>query len=471
MANHVVGSVHELKAALTALLTAGNWEMIERRFSDVQLDWREDLKPGWGKPTYVRSVLNGLSGADLMALAARCMDVLPSSEIFDVQNALWMLEADGTRHISSVTRRKLAQAFDGLRMHPHHEPDAFVQRFAPLSKRAFERTYSYSADDELRHRGNVLFALSAIDGAADSVPWHRTNHLQLLEDADFLTWPDQRIVELLECTVHPDARTGTEQDDLIKRFADIVQPDGYVVAKAGRVSGHDVYAFRSRKPTGLGKPKNLVFASTGPKPEIGFRDAVSNDIVLLRHGEHCLVYEEDLAEDGLTWHQLATWWAKQRGQDPADAKVRRALGFRLRKSLQSPAEMKFFDAYFKHVRPSENQAPALLPQVYLHYDPITHKELYRRGEDKRFAVQRMDFLMLLPQNVRVVIEIDGKQHYSEGDRASPRKYAETVAPGRQLQLAGYEVYRFAGYELTEQPLEKSVNAFIDSLFRKHSLRL
>lgn len=34
---------------------------------------------------------------------------------------------------------------------------------------------------------------------------------------------------------------------------------------------------------------HLIFASRGPKPEIGFADAINNDIVILSGEESCLV--------------------------------------------------------------------------------------------------------------------------------------------------------------------------------------
>jgi very-short-patch-repair endonuclease len=103
--------------------------------------------------------------------------------------------------------------------------------------------------------------------------------------------------------------------------------------------------------------------------------------------------------------------------------------------------------------------PAMLPQVYLHYDPYTLKQ---RGGNRQLPRQRMDFLMLLPNNVRVVIEIDGRQHYSENNIASPRLYAEMVTEDRRLKLAGYEVYRFGGYEFMNRD---SVGDFIEDFFR------
>ena len=46
--------------------------------------------------------------------------------------------------------------------------------------------------------------------------------------------------------------------------------------------------------------------------------------------------------------------------------------------------------------------PALIPQVYLHYDPAVVRTLRHRAS---FPRQRMDFLLLLPNRARVVIEV------------------------------------------------------------------
>lgn len=54
--------------------------------------------------------------------------------------------------------------------------------------------------------------------------------------------------------------------------------------------------------------------------------------------------------------------------------------------------------------------PALLPQVYLHYAPPIVKTLCHRLPLPR---QRMDFLLLLPGRQRIVLEVDGKHHFSE----------------------------------------------------------
>jgi hypothetical protein len=70
-----------------------------------------------------------------------------------------------------------------------------------------------------------------------------------------------------------------------------------------------------------------------------------------------------------------------------------------------------------------------------------------------------------------VIEVDGKQHYSDEDGPSPRLYAEMVAADRDLKLAGYEVYRFGGHELAGASGEARAGEFFQRLFAKHAVRL
>jgi very-short-patch-repair endonuclease len=81
----------------------------------------------------------------------------------------------------------------------------------------------------------------------------------------------------------------------------------------------------------------------------------------------------------------------------------------------------------------------------------------------------MDFLLLLPNGVRIVLEVDGKQHYADGDRASPERYAEMVAEGRAQRLLGYEVFRFGGYELSQPDAAAMLRKFFDELFTVHSI--
>jgi very-short-patch-repair endonuclease len=82
----------------------------------------------------------------------------------------------------------------------------------------------------------------------------------------------------------------------------------------------------------------------------------------------------------------------------------------------------------------------------------------------------MDFLLLLPQRIRVVIECDGKQHYAdETGRADSQRYADMVAEDRELRLRGYEVYRFGGAELVDTPAaSRRLTTFFDRLAERYA---
>jgi hypothetical protein len=189
-----------------------------------------------------------------------------------------------------------------------------------------------------------------------------------------------------------------------------------------------------KKGVAAGRYKNLIFAANGPKPELVLVDALNNDIRIVRNQEYCLVYDLPIGHNGLRWHELVTWWSSISSfSDPE-----RNLYRRLLESLSSVPERRFFRLYFETLRNDLGERlPAIIPQVYLHYDPYTLREL--PGNGSALARQRMDFLFLLPCRQRVVIEIDGQQHYADGDVASPKRYAEMAAEDRNLRLQGYDV--------------------------------
>ncbi|WP_407109565.1 hypothetical protein ACE1N8_00110 [Streptomyces sp. DSM 116494] len=216
-----------------------------------------------------------------------------------------------------------------------------------------------------------------------------------------------------------------------------------------------------------GEFRNLIFAGIGPKPRIVYPDAVGNHLRLEENAEFWLLYDQPLTFEGLTWGHLLDWW---RSTEPAvsgldGVRASSHLYRRLKQSLdeKSPPEHTFFAAYARRLAgPGGTDLPAMLPQVHLHYDPYT--KAMRGGRPGRLTRERMDFLMLLPNGVRVVLEVDGVHHYSEDGRPSPRVYADMVREDRALRLAGYEVYRFGGYELMQAGAETLVDRFFDEFF-------
>lgn len=464
--------LEELKEALVGVLSVGTWEVIEAEFARVGLDFREDLpiKPRWGKPKYVRCVLNQLNESKIEGLAQKCIEIYTEDRVLAVEDALWLLKAEGQRRISTITRRALATAFDGKRLHPIDAPQTFLSRFTSRRSGGGSRSYFYDSEHRLYVQEEDNFWLySEEDRPGPAL----TTHGEMLEHCGFFGWPDQRVTKFLESLLHPEARTGEEQSLWAAMIADHLSADGFFVTQTDRISGHPVFGIRWKSSGVDGKPKNLIFASIGPKPELGFADAINNDITVLRNGEYCLVYERPIPDEGLTWEDLVHWWANREGKDPQQKPIRDALGRRLMESLKSsPAELHLFRNYILHIKERAGQlAPALIPQVYVHFDPVTIEQLRQRGERERFLSQRMDFLLLLPNRVRVILEVDGQQHYSDQGIPVPATYARTMASGRDLQLVGYEVYRFGGWELTKERAEATVVHFFEKLFQLHGIPL
>jgi hypothetical protein len=93
----------------------------------------------------------------------------------------------------------------------------------------------------------------------------------------------KRFVLTIEAALHPRARRGEEREQLRSRIDAVLRRDGYKIEETDRVSGYPIYRVVRISNTVAGTPKNLIFASVGPKPEIGFADAINNDIVILSH--------------------------------------------------------------------------------------------------------------------------------------------------------------------------------------------
>lgn len=198
-----------------------------------------------------------------------------------------------------------------------------------------------------------------------------------------------------------------------------------------------------------GELKNLIFASNGSKPKIVLRDALANTLEITENGHTCLIYDRPLPEEGLTWGALVRWWATEKLHETNLHVAGHHLYMRLLDSLdEGPERMVLWTYARRYGLPDGDAAAALLPQVYLHYDPYLRPDPERRPDV--VWRQRMDFLLLLPGRRRVVIEVDGRQHYATSDgKASTSRYAQMVREDRRLRLAGYEVYRFGGAEFRD----------------------
>ncbi|WP_037322452.1 AbiJ-related protein [Amycolatopsis thermoflava] len=263
---------------------------------------------------------------------------------------------------------------------------------------------------------------------------------------------------LLSSSVNPDE---ARQRKLAAAILPILNRAGLQVIESGTVDGYPDFAVVTvgtrPRPTQL-----ILFAGQHGKPELRVSDVLDQSIEVLTGEDKVLAYDVPVGQGGLTWHDLESWWSHRREIPAGQAK-----GDLWRRLVQactnaSPAQRAFLTTYYEYAK-DRDPLYALLPEVWLHWDPVARRQ---RGEDA-YLNQRIDFLMLLPGLRRVVLEVDGEQHYATADhQPSPRIYSETTRGDRDLRLSGYEVYRFSGYELTKGRITDTVSEFFDRLLRR-----
>lgn len=313
----------------------------------------------------------------------------------------------------------------------------------------------------IKQTENIFF--DYLFGAKSQETEKQVNLNELLKNSNLHECLDEKFFHFLEQIVHPYVRIDVDSKKYISIINGHLRKDNLQLLPVSEISGEQV--FRVLQNSGIqDSVKNLIFAANGYKPEIVLDDALSNRIKIVKNSEYCLIYDKPIKTSGLLWVDLVEWWAdlnkKERNKDTA-----KELNDRLLNSLDSKPEQILFKTYYKiYSQALKRKLPALIPQVYLHYDPYSIKKY----GIQYLLRQRMDFLFVLSNSTRIVIEVDGKQHYSDDNISSPRKYAEMVSLDRDLKLLGYEVYRFGGYELTESN-EKIITDFFDKLFKKHGI--
>ncbi|MDD2732643.1 MAG: hypothetical protein PHF56_01780 [Desulfuromonadaceae bacterium] len=416
---------------------------------------------------YVKNRLLCFKQPDLLRIA---QDVLEEVEYPALSDMVSELTVHVDQRITDITRRDLLKALNRL--------DTLFGDFE-----LFEGLNIISSE-QLSYEGLDNY-LNFLPSLAKEIEQHyiRNDDISnedLLIKCGALVCSQTRFIAFLEKLLDPVIRRGDEQAHLARSLNSVMKADGFNAVVAGDVSGHPIYKVQRMAAGVAGVPKNLIFASINNKPDLYFTDAINNNIAI-RNDTDALIYDRFLAESGLLWDTLAEWWQDCKGiaeQKETKQSLYKRLVLSV-KATSSPGEFTLFDTYYREFsKVLGDKFPALIPQVYLHYDPRTMKE---RGNDPVLLRQRMDFLLLLDRNVRIVIEVDGKHHYADGDKVSPTKYGEMAAEDRRLRLLGYELYRFGGAEFKDTafsdgkctigPIAKQVAIdFFHQLFEKHHIK-
>lgn len=297
---------------------------------------------------------------------------------------------------------------------------------------------------------------------------------------DLLNVSDDKFIYFCEEYVNPVFRRrrldeNEEWIDVTQECIDVINRGlsdiGMSLQPAGQTAGRTKYKALPIS-TGANEPiKNIIFAANF-KPDIVLDDALANDIKVV-NTNGALIYDQGIPADGISWKILAEWYELLESDN-----TEKQMAHVFYDCLDSEPERIFYKAYISYLKKHTKNIPALLPQVYMYYDPKTKSQ----RDWQIFEHQKMDFMMIISPSQRIVFEIDGSQHYAEDDvapgtqykhYASPARYAEMMKAHREMSLAGYDVYRFGGKELwvngstTEEMIIDNINLFFDKLFDKY----
>lgn len=454
--------VETLRALLLAgPLTAGTHKEISARFETLGLT---DTSPEDStKAERVQHTVNTLSPGAVKETAARVLDKvdLTANLRNGLQDVLW--RGVGPK-IEERSRRDAAAAVDiEDLLHDHRRFEALLDRWWVLGD---ADAFGAVSDDVL---------LSSLFGGPPPLRKQIQQHVlrnpgdwsfeTLLDQVGAFEAVDRRFAGFIEDLVsHAVLLTEEHQRKVVDLVNPALEKARLELREVDRDGGYPVYRLVSTQ-TPMSRPKTVIFASRG-KPDLRIRDALAGDIEIV-DARGALVYDAPIGADGLRFETLRRWWSAQ-NPEIEDSATANALYDRLAHSLpsESPPQRLLFWAYHHFYGDRLESVPALLPEVWLHWDPKTLRE---RGAGALLG-QRMDFLILAPNNQRIILEVDGITHYTDAHgKPSPARYAKNTSYDRDMQLRGYSVYRFGGYELMAD--RKAVKAmladFFERMFAKH----
>jgi AbiJ N-terminal domain 3 len=424
------------------------------------------------KRAYVKRHLLKRDKTALLQISAKVLTEFASPAL---ENTLSEMTTHAEHRVSQVTRKDVLKALDSVG-HLSGEKGLITLLSTVFGKEVIEGSAF-----------NLLLQSRTLEQEItkhyiDNPDW---DNEQLLTECGALICSQTIFFKLLTELLHPMSRRGEEQEEAAKQINSALRRDGFEMCAVDSVSGYPVYGIVRLQPNVPGAMKNLIFASIGEKPELVFIDAINNDVKIVKNEDKILIFDRPLPPSGqLLWRDLVAWWQLREGLED-EKEAYKSLYQRLARSVHaanSPGEFALFRKYYERFgKQLREKLPALIPQVYLHYDPYTKRE---RGDEEFLARQRMDFLLMLENRVRIVIEIDGRHHYATEDpksgqfTASPELYAKTCLEDRRLRLLGYEVYRFGGIEFIDTDLktrtigpqsEEKVLDFFERLLKKYEV--
>lgn len=338
----------------------------------LQIPCNSDLDPMHSKTTYLKSGISKMKDKEITGLLRvivlddDCPELIEKIDRY-LEEELF--------EITTITRRKILNWLsEQIDLEGELRIDKFLNRIWDLKNMPSIYGETNREEDILRHmvRNDDL------------------TYKELLEDVLKVIYvSDRTFKKFMEELTYPDVHSKERQKEYVKVLNSYLKDDGFFLNCSNYVSGDPVFTLR-KSVRGVGNTvKNIIFAGIGGKPDIVLEDSLSNNIRLIENGTECLIYNQPISVDGLKWNELVTWWGNTDKYTKKDAD---RFFDRLLKSTDSNAEKNFMWVYYEYFIKGRNNPglPALIPQVYCHYDPKSAK--MRNGAV--YVHQRMDFLML-----------------------------------------------------------------------------
>lgn len=408
------------------------------------------------KAERVQACLEALADDDLLPVARRFLDhervALRVPDRFALEDVLW---ATGpVTEIPGRVRREVAQTLDLGEFIPRQARfELLLERYWHLDD---DPVYGWSGSSTTSLRARVHRHVFRNPGDWDTE--------ELFEHLGVFDAGAPRFARFLEGLVDPATLPDADaQGRVVEAVNAPLARAGIRLEQTGERDGYPSYELVRTGPGPAHRPKTLIFA-TVDKPDIRFLNVVDNDIEVLQGMDEVLVYDRPVGACGMRWCDLQQWWQDKtriRDEDQAKAALYNRLLASMPDDKDSP-QREFFRIYHRIHGARVRTLPALLPEVWVHWD---HKTVKQRGVDALLN-HRMDFLLLLPDGRRVMLEVDGRHHYGTAEN-----YEKTVVGDREMKLRGYEVYRFSSTELTNPPTAAQLlTRFFADLFTHHGLR-
>jgi hypothetical protein len=186
-----------------------------------------------------------LTGAPTEVVFDAARDLLAERDHYDLSETVAKINELGTPAITPLTRRRLLKVFEGAPLSTELDHMELLRRVWPLAQMpSGPDYYGVSNMDDRLFQATV-----------------RNSDLTNGEMLELLGWPTcsrKRLFAFLNEVTGPEVQTPQRQAELARAIDALLQPDGYRLAEAGKMSGSPIYAVRAAP---AGSPADATVAS------------------------------------------------------------------------------------------------------------------------------------------------------------------------------------------------------------------